>query len=700
MEKGVDIFPGIHMDTLSEINQSLIDIIPGGVIGIDIELGRILFVSEGMYQLLGYDRVDIKDMCLKELYYSMLHPEDQVRVKHSVTKQIRDKGRAQVCYRLLKKDGSYIWVKQLAGHSCSPKLGKYFLCILSDFTETQNALDEAKEEREKTETLINTIPGGVARISVGESLKILLASDGYYGLVGYTQEECRMEPINSNPINFILPEDVPPVTKALEELLQSNRPVCAEYRIRKKDGSITWNTAYCSKVQRHGKETVMDVVFIDSTDMKKTENRLVGLVNTVPGGVVRMYINEEIVVHFANDGFYDMIGYSQGEFAGEPIQKKYDRIVHQEDRAMVMDKVRTYINTDKVCSSLDYRIRKKDGEIRWMRASASRINTGIEQLPVIQCIISDITEEKKMAKQAAIHEERYRIISEQTQDIVFECDLETKMMHLSPVYKVKFGADLPMDYSLVNILETDFIHKQDRPVIEKLIEDLYAGIPYLEAEYRKKKSDGSYIWCRNRMKSIFDENHQPIRIVGVLSDIDEEKRNTASLLERAQRDSLTGLLNRMAFQERVKDSITLGGDENGKAFLLFDIDNFKWINDMLGHMTGDMVLKDFADLLTSEFEEIGFVGRLGGDEFAVFLEKVISKDAIYEKSEYWNRMLKSHFTYLKYGCRISSSIGITFYPGSENTFQGLYRCADVALYQSKQKGRNCYSVYSSEKEKN
>ncbi|MCI9415738.1 MAG: PAS domain-containing protein [Clostridiales bacterium] len=675
--------------------DTLMKIVPGGMIGFRLADEAVLFASDSLFELAGTDRAEAEAAGLLDWFTHIIHPDDQRRVRERIREQLYINGRAELLYRLLHRDGHQIWVRQYSGIIDSDHYGKYCLCLLLDHTDTKNALDIVRQTQEETKTLINTIPGGVAKLSASDDFRILMASDGYYRMTGYSEEECRRAPIEGRASRFVVPEDMPALIQAAAGLIQDNIPVCAEYRIRKKDGTLAWNTAYCSRVEREGDELILNGVFIDTTEAKSTERRLVSLINSIPGGVTRLHMDGDIRIDYANDGFYRLIGYTPQEFGREPVAGVYSRVIHPDDRQMVRERVRRFIDTDRVCPSLDYRIVTKTGSIRWMRASASRISDELEEQRSIQCVVYDITEEKLLQKQVELSEERYRIITEQTQDVVFDWNIETDSLYYPPVFAQKFGYTIPVECGTSYLLSSDIIHPDDRHFVADSVAALRGGQPYLETEYRIRRADGVYLWCRARITSIFDENHRPIRAIGILTDVDAYKREAASLQALAQKDSLTGLLNRMTIQKRIQDRLQSSTDGQQHALILMDIDHFKRLNDSLGHSAGDSLLIDLSARIQKESRKSDMAARMGGDEFAVFVDGVVSTDDALLAAGRLLALFRQTMINDRGEQCITGSLGVAVYPQHGRTFEALYEHADAALYISKRRGRDCSTLYDS-----
>lgn len=548
---------------------------------------------------------------------------------------------------------------------------------------------ELKKAQKELDMLSETVLGGTARLSVDDDFRIITATDGYYRMIGYTEEESQSPPFCAKGMYLVVPQDRPIVTKALQKLLVTNEPTTVTYRIQKKDKSIAWNTAYCARVDETGGERTVNVFFIDITDKRQTETTLESLINTIPGSLIRLQLGKKATMLYVNKQFYRQTGYEPEHLSTGNQLSQLFRIVYPADRQMVKAQFFDYANSGSDNCVMEYRIRTRQGEVRWMHARAFRFRSDTETGQIIQLFISDITEEKLQREETALNEERYRIISEQTRDTVFDWDILKDRIHFSPVYEKMFGFLPPPDISIKNLTEYDIVYEDDKQNVEDMISAILSGAPYAETEYRAKRADGTYLWCRNRVTTIFDSKKRPIHAIGLLSDIDDYKQETALLQEKAMRDSLTSLLNRMALQRQVERRLKKHPDRL-HAFLLFDIDHFKEINDTQGHSTGDTVLKNVSTLLSRHFRNTDIIGRMGGDEFAVFLTDLPSPSTARRKARELKQKTAQFFESAPLSRPLTISIGISLYPYCGRDFQTLYQSADEALYQVKRNGGNGY----------
>lgn len=552
-----------------------------------------------------------------------------------------------------------------------------------------NPDSELAKARAVLEMLSKTVPGGTARLSIDDGCRIITASDGYYRMTGYTEKESQYPPFCGRGLNLVIPQDRPVVTEVLEQLIRTNQPITVTYRIQKKDKSIAWNTAYCARIDEYGGERTVDAFFIDITDKHQMEVELESLINSIPDSLIRLFIGRKSEIRYVNKEFYRQTGYQPEDFPDNSQPDLLLKLIFPEDREAVKANFLAYLHTGLDDFTMDYRITTKQGQIKWMHARTCRLSSDSEDGQLIQFIISDITEEKRQKESIALNEERYRIISEQTRDTVFDWDILKDRIQFSPVYEKMFGFLPPPDISIKNLTEYDIVHEADKQNVQEMIETILGGAPYAEAEYRAKCADGTYLWCRNRVTTIFDSKKRPIHAIGLLSDIEDYKQETAFLQDKAMRDSLTSLLNRMALERQIERRLAKQPNQF-YAFLLLDIDNFKNINDTLGHSMGDTVLKMISSLISSHFRTADITGRMGGDEFAVFLSEIHSPSMALRRVEELKQTITEVFKSDPSLPSVTVSMGLSLYPYEGTDFLTLYQSADKALYEVKRKGGNGY----------
>ena len=211
------------------------------------------------------------------------------------------------------------------------------------------------------------------------------------------------------------------------------------------------------------------------------------------------------------------------------------------------------------------------------------------------------------------------------------------------------------------------------------------------------KRDGTEIAIEDSTSPIHNWNGQLTGVVIVFHDVSATKAMAIKMTHLAQHDFLTSLPNRILFNDRITQAITLANRHQTQLALLFlDLDNFKHINDSLGHATGDKLLKSVTERLKQCVRESDTVSRQGGDEFVILLaENNNSEDAALSAQKILEALQAPHLIDKKQ-LHISTSIGISVYPADGANADSLLKNADTAMYHAKEKGRNNFQFFTAD----
>ena len=294
-----------------------------------------------------------------------------------------------------------------------------------------------------------------------------------------------------------------------------------------------------------------------------------------------------------------------------------------------------------------------------------------------------------------LSEERHRTIAELSDNMLFEWDFHKERMYASKNMLAKFDIDTD-SATLSNGKFIDSLMSQDDS--EKYKRDMNGLLKNksgYSAEYQLKTKSGAVIWVSLRAVCITDRLGDPLRVIGVMTDIDNEKKLELQLSERASYDFLSQLYNRHTFIRNLTSEIERRGT-NRVAVSFIDVDDFKFINDRYGHTIGDEVIRFVADTIRTKVDDRGgFAGRFGGDEFVLCFTNQddianienISMDIINELYEgYTTADGAMHID-------VKASIGVAFCPEHTEDVNELLSFADTAMYFVKKNGKTNYHIY-------
>lgn len=274
--------------------------------------------------------------------------------------------------------------------------------------------------------------------------------------------------------------------------------------------------------------------------------------------------------------------------------------------------------------------------------------------------------------------------------ISFEGDYRKDTFVVNNNYFKQFGRN-PVMHKISDFIKPHpFIFDEDRAVFMKLGQELIDGKETGNAQYRLMGKDGKIQWHQFVYRVWHDRHGMPLKCYGMIVPIDQQMKVISKLQMQVEKDPLTGVLNRMAFEIYANLSLNEEAGNQKHALLLLDLDDFKQINDGYGHVLGDHVLIATAERLKACVRNSDYVGRLGGDEFAVFLKNVNREQAAKKAAEICEALEKEEMK--SDGAIVTCSIGIACFPQNGTNFNELYLRGDQALYRVKGKGKNSFML--------
>ncbi|QAA30220.1 EAL domain-containing protein [Clostridium manihotivorum] len=285
--------------------------------------------------------------------------------------------------------------------------------------------------------------------------------------------------------------------------------------------------------------------------------------------------------------------------------------------------------------------------------------------------------------------EKLSCIIDSSSDAIYEYDIDNDKLTISDKFGSISGYKIgSKEYSIGSLVEV--IHPEDYESLSKGLNELINGISLsCESDFRIRKSDGDYIWLNNKSRTINKGKKGKFKICGSLTDITLKKMYEENIFRLAYYDKLTGLPNRIYFEEKLVEVMEyMKSNESMGAVILLDVDNFKNINDTLGHTTGDLLLVEISKLLSEVNDGSMEVARIGGDEFLLLIREIDKNKPIEVLISKLQKRLKSNI-YIEGKCIIvSSSAGIVELPKNGQTVAEIIRNADIAMYKAKEDGKN------------
>jgi diguanylate cyclase (GGDEF)-like protein/PAS domain S-box-containing protein len=280
---------------------------------------------------------------------------------------------------------------------------------------------------------------------------------------------------------------------------------------------------------------------------------------------------------------------------------------------------------------------------------------------------------------------------------VLEWDRDFRLVRWSPQAENIFGwrAEEVLGMPLTG---SQLTHEADRDRVVELINQLMAGQqPRATGLNRNYRKDGETIWCEWYHSCLLDEQGRIVSILSFVQDVSSRIQAEERLQYLATRDALTGLPNRVLLQERLTQAIAQARRSGRRVGVVFiDLDRFKNVNDTLGHRIGDELLKRVTSALSHALREADLLARLGGDEFMVIVEDFDDPAVLNRIAQKLQDAVSQPFEIEEHDIYVTSSIGISVYPDDGDAPEELLKHADVAMYRSKELGRNTYQFFDAD----
>lgn len=413
------------------------------------------------------------------------------------------------------------------------------------------------------------------------------------------------------------------------------------------------------------------------------------------------WVGVDARIHYANNYACTLLGYTKQEFLQLSIpdldpnypMERWDEHWQQLRR----DKTQAFETLHK----------RKDGRLIPVDVVANHVLLDGYEFNV--GFARDITEQKRAESALLEKEEFFRMISENVDDFIAVLDLDGRRLYNNPSYANLFGG--------MEVLKgTDSfkeIHPEDRERIKQLfIKTVQSGVGH-RAEFRFVLPDGSIRHMESSGGLIKNSHGNALRVIVVSHDITERKKTESMIHELAFHDPLTKLPNRRLLRDRL-EQIMAASQRSGQynALMFLDLDNFKPLNDEHGHDAGDALLIEVSSRLKSCVREMDTVARFGGDEFMVLLHELDADQAksvmkaatVAEKiratlAEPYRIQVRGKgkpLTTIEHSC--TASIGVVTFVDHNTSAEEIVRCADVAMYESKEGGRNQIRFYDAKSE--
>jgi diguanylate cyclase (GGDEF)-like protein/PAS domain S-box-containing protein len=519
---------------------------------------------------------------------------------------------------------------------------------------------------------------------------ILDFNAGFTNLLGYSREEA----IGVAEPDLELWVHSAERDRILHEFSEEKETDSAETKLRTRDGSIVFAELSLRYIEIDGELCILcigrDVSqrALAEAALKESQHKFHQVFSRSPDGIA-IIRQQDLTICDINEAFIATSGYERDQL----LDYSLFELDILNGKQNVLEKTAKLLARDGHFSNIDVTFKTRHGEEIPALVSAALLDVGEE--PCILCIAKDVREARATEEQLRVSEERFRGAFENAPIGILLIDMQGQIFQAN-----RFAAEL-LNYgeeSIRNLQFTELLPDEERCMSEELRHQLQSGSTQtVRVEQRMLRADGREIWTNMHAVLQLSRDGKPSYCIVQIADITDTKVSQQRMERMAFYDMLTDLANRRLFHDRLTQVIERSQRSGSLAALLYlDLDQFKRVNDTLGHEAGDALLKEVAQRLTQSVRKDDTVARPGGDEFTILLSAITDPKDANLVAEKILQVLQMPITINDQKLIVTTSIGITIIPTDGTDPNMRMKNADLAMYRAKENGRNNYQFYSEE----
>ncbi len=631
-----------------------------------------------------------------DFWVSRVHPQDRQWASSYFLDEIQKGMDYSFEYRLITSQGETIWLRDdvivIRHADKSVTLRGYFI----DNTKVKLAELKLQENEKWLSQVMDTLPYGIQECDIKG--KITYSNIAHHRILAVPEGELTGQYVWT----FIADDRQKNEMLDYMAYLVREQPVPEMYQVKNitHDGreielEVKWD------YQRNSKGDVDGFISIisDITErkqiqdkLKKSEKNLANAQKIAHVGSWELELSDHSLIW--SDEVFRIFEFPPEQSVAS--YQSYVNAIHPDDREMVRKDFIETLNNDRTYE-INYRLLMPDGRIKYV-LERGKTEFGNNDEPVRSIgIVIDLTDYMEAENALRKSEERFQSFAETAADLFWEMDDNLRFTFVSGKVEKLMGQGIDSVIGKTRLElygEQDLLETPEFKVHLKLLESHQS---FSDFEITWKRPDGEMRYIAVSGTPMFKDNNVFIGYRGVSRDVTDNRLAKEKILQQAHFDSLTTLPNRFLSLDRLTQLLMDAKRNNEKVAVLFlDLDDFKKVNDSLGHETGDKLLIEAAERLMQVVRQGDTVGRLGGDEFIVLLGNLDWASDARPIAENLLYRFRDAFKIGQRDLMITASVGIAIYPDDGINSSELLRKADSAMYHSKELGRNTYSYFTEE----
>ena len=624
--------------------------------------GRFVYTNSAVTTLLGYKVEEIKG----RFFYDLCHPYERQAVEQIFTERLQQKKTfKQFLKRLQHKDGRYVMVESSGAPILDDAGEPMGFCGLSrDVTEEK----QAEESIRMLAQFPAENPDPMMRVDIkGTVLYANPASRGLCATMGFRKGE-------------IIPESWRrPVLQALSSGRSQEIEVQVEDRVL---SLVIAPASAAAAVHIYGRDVTERN--LAQQKLAESEKRYQDLYNNAPD--LYLTLDRAGKIKSVNQYGAEHLGYAIDELLDRSIWK----LIHPDDHEQIKAWAKKAVSQGHTQNEWEHRLLRRDGTPLWVLMRSRMIKDEAGEVKEWRTIYRDITEARHSREQMQLAAQ----VLEHSIEGIQVTDASGMVQMVNPAYSFITG------YSAEEVVGKEGFLSHLSEADAEVMEDLWKGLKGKgrwsgEVWSRRKNGEAYPKWLN--VSVIKDSLGNVVNYICIFRDMTLIKHREEKIKYLASHDPLTGLPNRLLFEDRLNVALARAERHRASVALLFiDLDEFKQVNDRLGHAMGDLLLQQLSGRLVACVRGEDTVARFGGDEFLMILQGIKGGSDAEEAARRLLRGLERPFLLKGKEVSVSASVGITLYPQDGKQPDVLMKNADSAMYGAKSKGPNRFNRFTSD----
>jgi diguanylate cyclase (GGDEF)-like protein/PAS domain S-box-containing protein len=622
------------------------------------------------------------DAVIGRRYVDFQHPDDATRTLE-LMRRLRVGERSQGRFRLLCADDGYRWFVISSGpvlaRDGTVTGGVHGFTSIDALVEAEQAADaERAILRASVDSLADPYVVVAVRRDEHGAVLDLVVSEANPAACDF-QRMPRETLLGSSLLQPLAPEVAEQLAQLCRTVLDSGSPQGLEGFLSRTSGQDRWYDVRVSPVGDGVAVLLREVTEqrLASLAVQDSEQRYRLLAENASDVVLMIGPDDRIA--WVSPSAEQLLGWSPTAPLGEPST----HLIHPDDIPTVLHTRDAF--TDGMLQLAPFQVQQKSGQHRWISASIREMRDGDGGLIGRVVSLRDVHEETVARRALEASEQMFRAVLTSSSTGMILCDLTGRIEVANQALCTLLQRD---EAWLLGRRTDDLVHPDDLAALQQARTTALAGTDApASVEIRLRRADGEIIWARRSASIIRSLAGAPERLVVQLEDVTAEHDAREELRFHAFTDKLTGLHNRAWILNALELDLAQAQSSQGVVGVLFiDLDNFKLVNDSLGHAAGDVVLAEIANRMMTAMRPLDRVGRFGGDEFVVVVPDVHDPTEVERVAEHIAAVLGAELTIEGHRIMPTVSIGIAL-SMPDSTAASLLRDTDSALFRAKRSGR-------------